>query len=87
MNECMTAALPWLLLGFALAFLAVYYAQDETQGARSALGAGLGLLLGVFLNSCGLWADRAMSYAVCTLLGMAAAACFSAGRTANKKRR
>ena len=77
MKEFMFAALPWVLMGLALAVLAANHItkkqKHEKQGTYIALGAGLGLLLGAVLNSCGLWADQALGYAMGPLLGMAAA--------------
>ena len=57
MRDFVLSALPWVLMGLALAILAASYGmenqQDEKQGAHIAVGAALGLLLGVTLNSCG----------------------------------
>lgn len=75
MKEFVFAALPWVLMGLALAVLAANHItkKNEKRGTYIALGAGLGLLLGAVLNSCGLWADQALGYAMGPLLGMAAA--------------
>ena len=77
MKEFVFAALPWVLMGLALAVLAASHItkkqKNEKRGTYIALGAGLGLLLGAVLNSCGLWADQALGYAMGPLLGMAAA--------------
>lgn len=75
MKEFVFAALPWVLMGLALAVLAVNHItkKNEKRGTYIALGAGLSLLLGAVLNSCGLWADQALGYAMGPLLGMAAA--------------
>ena len=51
MKEFVTAALPWVLVGIALALLAVNCGmekqKDEKKSASITVGAGLGLLLGV----------------------------------------
>lgn len=68
MKEFVSAALPWLLTGIALAILAVNHGmenqKDGKRRARIAMGAGFGLLLGVVLNSCGLWESH-VSWALC----------------------
>lgn len=85
MNEFISAALPWVLAGLALAILAVNHSmeqqKDEKRGARIATGAGLGLLLGVTLNSCGWWHDHALGLVLGPLWGMALASLFKGGDT------
>lgn len=77
MKDFLLAALPWVLAGLALAVLAASHAvekqKDEKRGARIAMGAALGLLLGVVLNGCGLWEDHALGLALGPLCGMALA--------------
>lgn len=77
MKKFVSAALPWVLMGLALAVLAASLItkkqKNEKRGTYIALGAGLGLLLGAVLNSCGLWADQALGYAMGPLWGMAIA--------------
>lgn len=81
MKDFATAALPWILIGPALAILAVNHGmerqQDEKRGAWIATGAALGLLLGVVLNGCGLWEDHLLGFAIGPLWGMALAALFT----------
>ena len=80
MKEFVTAALPWVLVGIALAILAVNCGmekqKDEKKSASITVGAGLGLLLGVALNSCGLWDNHALGLAIGPLWGMALAAMY-----------
>lgn len=80
MKEFVTAALPWILMGIALAILAVNHGmenqKDEKKRSRIAMGAGFGLLFGVMLNSCGLWADHALGIAIGPLWGMALASIY-----------
>lgn len=77
MKEFIFAALPLVLMGLALAVLAANHMtekqRDEKRGTRIAMGAGLGLLLGVTLNCCGLWENHLLGLALGPLLGMAAA--------------
>ena len=71
------AALPWVLTGVPLAILAANLGAKEEDGARSsriATGAALGLMLGVALNSTGLWGSHALGLAIGPLWGMALAA-------------
>ena len=75
MKEFVSAALPWLLTGIALAILAVNHGmenqKDGKRRARIAMGAGFGLLLGVVLNSCGLWESHVLGLVLGPLWGMA----------------
>lgn len=75
MKEFLSAALPLVLAGIALAVLAANCGTKERRsrvsGANIAVGAGLGLLLGVTLNSCGLWENHAVGLALGPLWGMA----------------
>lgn len=73
MQAFIMAALPWVLAGLAIAILAVNQKQDKQQGSVIATGAALGLLLGVCLNSCGLWQDHALGLTIGPLWGMALA--------------
>ena len=76
MNEFITAALPWVLAGIAVAVLCVGMERQESERAqdgRMALGLALGLLLGVMLNGCGLWENHAVGLALGPLWGMALA--------------
>ena len=70
-------ALPWVLTGLALAILAVNCGmekqKDADKGARIAMGAGLGLMFGVALNSCGLWESHALGLVLGALWGVALA--------------
>ena len=55
MKEFVLSALPWVMMGIALAILAVNQGletqKDEKRDAHIATGAALGLLLGVALNN------------------------------------
>ena len=87
MKEFILAALPLVLMGLALAVLAANHItekqKDEKRGARLAMGAGLGLLLGVTLNSCRLWESHLLGLALGPLWGMAIASLIS--REENEK--
>lgn len=80
MRAFISSALPWVLMGIALAILAVNHGmerqKEEKRGERIALGAALGLLLGVALNGCGLWESHALGLAIGPLWGMALASLF-----------
>ena len=80
MKEFVSSALPWFMLGIALAILAVNCSGKNTQnkafGIRIATGAGFGLLLGVALNSVGLWESNVIGLALGPLWGMALASLF-----------
>jgi len=81
MKEFIFAALPLVLIGIALAVLAVNHImekqKDEKREARIAMGAGLGLILGVILNGCGLWENHLLGLALGPLCGMAIASLIS----------
>lgn len=89
MKEFISSALPWVLMGIALAILAVNHCleqqKEEKQGERIALGAALGLMLGVALNGCGLWESHALGLAIGPLWGMALASLFRDGDSARKQ--
>lgn len=72
------AALSWVLTGVPIAILAANQAwkTDDTsaKSQRIATGAALGLLLGVALNSTGLWESHALGFAIGPLWGIALAA-------------
>lgn len=80
MKDFITSALPWVMAGIALAILAVNHSaeqqEDENRGSGMATGAGLGLLLGVALNSCGLWENHALGLVLGPLWGMALGSCY-----------
>lgn len=77
MKDFVSAALPFVLTGIALAILAANHSakdrQKEKKGARMAMGAGFGLLMGSLLNSCGLWENHALGLVFGPLWGMALA--------------
>ncbi|MCI7813998.1 MAG: hypothetical protein SO016_09320 [Lachnospiraceae bacterium] len=74
MKAFISSALPWVMMGIALALLAVNHGRekqkDERRGTRIAVGAGLGFLLGVALNSCGLWEEHMIGFLLGPLWGM-----------------
>lgn len=80
MKDFWMAALPWVMAGLALAVLAGNSAaktkKDEQRSGRIALGAALGLLLGVALNGCGLWENHALGLVLGPLWGMALASLY-----------
>ena len=89
MKEFISSALPWVLMGIALAILAVNHCleqqKEEKRGERIALGTALGLMLGVALNGCGLWESHALGLAIGPLWGMALASLFRDGDSARKQ--
>lgn len=82
--EFLSAAFPLVLAGIALAILAVNCGPKERRsrvsGTNIALGADLGLLLGVTLNGSGVWQNHALGLALGSLWGMALGALFKAGQ-------
>lgn len=91
MKEFILAALHLVLIGLALAVLAVNHMmekqKDEKQGTRIALGAGFGLMLGVTLNSCGLWENHLLGLALGSLWGMAIASLISEKDNGKRRKR
>lgn len=84
MQNFITAALPWVLCGIAMAILCARLGgrngnKDKKMEQRMATGAGLGLMFGVALNSCGLWASDAFGIALGPLWGMALAVLYKEG--------
>ena len=75
MKDFIFSALPFVLEGIALAILAANYQvgkqKDEHFKQHLAMGAGFGLLLGVALNSCGLWENHILGIILGPLWGMA----------------
>ena len=83
MKDFVMAVLPWVMAGLALAVLAGSSAErkkEEKRGGQIALGAALGLLLGVTLNGCGLWENHALGLALGPLWGMALASLYGNGK-------
>lgn len=78
MKEFIVAALPWVLCGLAVAVLCARLggqcaSKSGKPDQSMAIGAALGLLLGVALNGCGLWENHALGLAMGPLWGMALA--------------
>lgn len=72
MRDFITAALPLVLLGLAIALFAASAGQEPEKQRRNMLvGLALGLILGAVLNGCGLIDNHALGLALCALLGMA----------------
>lgn len=74
-KDFISNALPWILMGLSLALVAAGQANDENPENRRRnllCGAALGLVLGVALNSCGLFENHALGLSLCTILGLAA---------------
>ena len=77
--EFVSAALPWILCGVAVAVICVGMGREKTKERgealekRMALGTALGLLFGVALNGLGLWGNDGLGFALGPLWGMALA--------------
>lgn len=79
MKDFVMGALPWVMAGLALAVLAGSSAErkkGEKRSGQIALGAALGLLLGVTLNGCGLWENHTLGLVLGPLWGMALASLY-----------
>lgn len=91
MKDFITAALPWVLMGLALAVIAAAFAEarknenEKEFGRRLAAGAGLGVVAGAVLFACGFLESSAVCLAMGPLLGMAAAALFGNERKGKGK--
>ena len=77
MKEFLNAALPWILVGVAIAITTVGYVKEQERERkelkRLQLGSmSLGLILGVTINSMDLisW-DHSLVLSICTLWGLA----------------
>ena len=77
--EFISAALPWILCGVAVAVICAGMGRKRTKEKgealekRMALGTALGLLFGVALNGLGLWDNDGLGFALGPLWGMALA--------------
>ena len=75
MKDFVFSALPFVWDGIALAILAANYQIGKQKDAHFkqhiTMGAGFGLLLGVALNSCGLWENHILGIILGSLWGMA----------------
>lgn len=77
MKEILMAALSWVLAGIAVAIICVGSNKKGTKDSEQkaeyhiAVGAAVGLVLGVVLNRCGLWENHALGFTVGPLWGMA----------------
>lgn len=86
MKDFITATLPWVLTGLALAVIAAAFAEarknkkEKEIGRRLAAGAGLGVVAGAVLYACGFLESSAICFAMGPLLGMAIAALFRSER-------
>lgn len=87
MRAFVTSALPWVLMGLALAIVAAHFGEKKgkEQDKHMALGAALGLMLGVALNGCGLWANHAIGIALGPLWGMALVCMFDKAEKTDPK--
>ena len=75
MKDFITAALPWVMMGLALAVLAASYAREkkEDQKKRNELqlgGMALGMLLGGALGTIGLLENYALGISLGALWGL-----------------
>lgn len=89
MEIFISAALPWILAGIAASILCVKleYAEknnSEKTDQRLAIGVAIGLVLGVALNSTGLWDSHGLGLTVGPLWGMALAALYDDAREHKK---
>lgn len=79
MKEFIFAALPWLLMGLALAVIAAAFAGARKKGTEKAFGqrivagASMGIVAGAILYTCGFWESNSVCFAMGPLLGMTAA--------------
>ena len=68
------SALPWVICGLCVAVICANLVsrkkQEEGLGQRISLGLSLGLLLGVTLNSLGLWTNHGTGLALGPLIGL-----------------
>ena len=75
MKDFVFSALPFVWDGIALAILAANYQIGKQKDAHFkqhiTMGAGFGLLLGVALNSCGLWENHILGIILGSWWGMA----------------
>lgn len=75
MKAFLLAVIPFVLGGIALAILAANYQagkqKDWNFKQHVAMGAASGLLLGVALNTCGLWENHTLGIVLGSLWGMA----------------
>lgn len=76
MREFITAALPWVMIGLALAVTAVGYAREKNadkkvQNRFQLICMALGLICGAALSSAGLFEDHALGISLGTLWGLA----------------
>ncbi|MGM9567509.1 MAG: hypothetical protein ACI3W6_04965 [Clostridia bacterium] len=88
--QFLSAALPWILCGIAVAVICVGMnrkkskEKEEALEKRMALGTSLGLLFGVALNSLGLWENGGIGIALGPLWGMALATLYRDGVSEEK---
>ena len=96
MSEFISAALPWIMAGIALAILAANAGSDlkkdnkkrnEKKESRMAMGLGFGLLFGVMLNSSGLFENHILGICLGALWGMALATLYNEDDKAKKLKR
>lgn len=87
MKDFMMSAVPLVLVGLALALLAVNHSKIQqnfnNHRSRIAMGAGFGLLLGVMLNSCGLWKSHTPGILAGLLWGMVLGALYQGKEAPN----
>ncbi|MGN0527286.1 MAG: hypothetical protein ACI4IF_07610 [Acutalibacteraceae bacterium] len=80
MKEFTSSALPWIMMGIALAILSVNFAieskRKKISGTNIALGASFGLLTGVSLNSCGAWDSHILGIVLGLVWGFALGSLF-----------
>ena len=79
MNEFWTAALPWIVMGLAIAIWAVNCMRAKAEDSeekksehkrRVSIGIGIGILLGVAFNIVGIFENHALGISLGMLWGM-----------------
>lgn len=85
MKEFLSTAFPWIMTGIALAIVSVNCTVKNKQGKRYiahiTAGAGIGLLLGIALNYCGLWENHILGIIMGVLWGMVLGSLYRGKRT------
>ena len=75
MKEFIYAALPWVLIGFAIIVFTVNYNYEQEKGREAqkdgmAVGMSIGMLVGVALNTMGIFENHAFGICIGMLGGM-----------------
>lgn len=91
MKEFMNAALPWILVGVAIAITTAGYVKEQKKERKEQkrlqlIFMSLGLILGVTINSMDLisW-DHSLVFCICTLWGLAIGTFMNAKSSGEKR--